>query len=581
MTKRSDRLGRLPGFVFAACAAVLVALVASAFSPAQPPPPPTAEYAPSAVAPIKDPPPQQVSQQGDNTGKGGKGDHQGTGTGTGRQTPSPRPSASGGDEKQLPPGTNPCYGSPPRQTPDPESPPCVTRDISSGENGGETATGVDANSITISLITDDAAQGNALVRYFNSHFNLYGRNVVVSQKTEGCFGGSPQSMRNTAKTNADAGIFAAVGFCDTKGREGYYYDELARRGVVSVANRMTISTETDMAKHHPYEWSFLPTFDVGQRHSAELACALRGRPASHAGSALSGQTRKFGVFYNTYTDSPEPNLDALKSTFNRCGIDADLAGVTLASDGGPGGQGYTQESIQQVNTALGRMSREGVTSLVVLTHVDTTKQIAQYASGQGYQPELMLSSYFYNDVDQYAATLPSDQLPHVFGVSLYNRFIHPKEEDWYPAIAEGDPTYNYPYAHLSYDNALYLYKPLLTLFSGLQMAGPHLTAKSFAAGLQGTSEVWTWKEVAEAQDPGVYPNPSVPGHTEGKVTVHPGQHSYIADASVIWLSPGTADSEYASPSSYCYLGHGHRFTLGSYTAAIDNRIGTEACGRYG
>jgi hypothetical protein len=575
---RTDRMGRVPGFVFAACAAVLVALVASAFTPAQPPPPPTAEYAPSAVSPIKNPPPQQVSQSGDNTGKGGQGEHIGSGG-----SPTPSPSASGvtTPPPQLPPGVLPCYGNPPRQTPDPESPPCVQRAIDSTANGGETAVGVDAETITISLITDQAVQGNALVNYFNRHFNLYGRKVVVSQKTEGCFGGSPQSMKNTAKTNAEADIFAAIGFCDTKAREHYYYDALADLGVVSVANRPGIATEKDLAKHHPYEWTWFPTFDEGQRHDGELACALRGRPAKHAGPALSGLTRKFGVIYNTYTDSPDPDISTLRSTLSGCGISADFAGVTIASDGGTAGQGYTQESIQQVNAAISRMSREGVTTLILLTHADTSKQVAQYASGQGYQPELMLSSYTYSDFDLYASTLPSDQQPHLFGPSVWNRFIHPTEEYWYGAIKEGDPTYNYN-ASTDYYNTWYLYKPLLMFFSGLQMAGPHLTAQTFAAGLQGTSEVWKWKEVAELGiEPGVWPNAKVPGHAEGKVSLQPGQHSMVTDASVVWFSPGTANPEYNTASSFCYLGFGRRYGFGDYTPSIDDLIGQQPCGRYG
>jgi hypothetical protein len=582
VSKRNDRLGRLPGFVFVACAAVLVALVASAFTPAQPPPPPTAEYAPSAVSPIKNPPPQQVSQNGDNTGKGGKGDHQGTGDGT-QPTPPPTSPGTGGPGRPGDPLKRPCYGEPPRQTPDPESPPCVTREISSKDNGGETAVGVDSESITISVPNDpDAAQLNAFLIYFNKHFNLYGRKVVLSNKAPGCFGGTPAGMRNTAKSTAQAGVFATVGFCDTKGREGIFYDELARQGVVSVANRPTLATESDLAAHDPYEFTWWPTFDVGQRHLGELACALKDGKAIHAGTALSGSPRKFGVFYNTFTDSPDPDISSLKATLAGCGVTADFAGITVASDGGTAGQGYTQESVQQVNAAIGRMSREGVTSVMLLTHGDTTKQIAQYASTQGYQPELMVSSYLYSDFDLFVSSMPADQQPHVFGSSVWNRFIHPGDEYWFRAIKEGDPTYNFPYASNSYYNAWYLYKPLLVLFGGLQMAGPNLTAKSFAAGLQGTSDVWKWKEVADlGVEPGVYANPTIPGHTEGIVSIKPHQHSYVTDASVIWYSRSTPNTEYNTPGSFCYLGKGQRFSLGQYTAAIDQRLFTEACGRYG
>ena len=584
-SRRNDKLGRIPGFVFAACAAVLVALVASAFTPAQPPPPPTAEYAPSAVSPIKNPPPQQVSQQGDNLGKGGKGDKQGNGLGTATPTPAVTTDASGKPVKQRNPLQYPCYtdGSTSRQTPDPESPPCVTRSIDSKDNGGETATGVDADTITIALATDQVPQGQALLNYFNAHFNTYGRKVVASQKTtNGAFGGTPQDWTNIAKSNAQQDIFAAVGFSDTKAREHYYYDELARHGVVSVANRPSISTEADLAKFHPYEWTWFPTFDEGQEHDGQLACALKGKAAKHAGPALAFTTRKFGVFYNTYTDSPDPNINAIKHTLSRCGINAEYAGVQIATNGGPaGGQGYTQESIQQVNAGIQRMSQDGVTTLILLTHGDTTKQIAQYASGQGYQPELMLSSYTYSDFDLFASAMPSDQQQHLFGPTVWNRFIHPRDEYWMTAMAEGDSTYQYK-ASTDYYNTWYLYKPLLMFFSGVQMAGPHLTAKTFAEGLQGTSEVWKWKEVSElGVQPGVYPNPKIPGHTEGRVSIQPGQHSYVTDASVIWFDSTTPNQDYDTSGSFCYLGYGQRFALGSYTPAIDDLIRSQPCGRYG
>jgi hypothetical protein len=220
--------------------------------------------------------------------------------------------------------------------------------------------------------------------------------------------------------------------------------------------------------------------------------------------------------------------------------------------------------------------------LILLTHADTTKQIAQYNSAQGYQPELMVTSYFYSDFDLFISALPSDQQGHVFGISTWNRFIHPKDEYWYQAIAEGDPTYNYPSSAFGFYNAWYIYKPMLMLFTGLQMAGPHLTAKTFAAGLQGTSEVWKWKDVAELGiQPGVYPNARVAGHTEGLVSVRPGQHSYVEDSSVVYFDSSQANADYGTPGSFCYLGYGQRFALGDYTPALDSRIGAPPCGRYG
>jgi hypothetical protein len=104
----------------------------------------------------------------------------------------------------------------------------------------------------------------------------------------------------------------------------------------------------------------------------------------------------------------------------------------------------------------------------------------------------------------------------------------------------------------------------MVLAAGIQMAGPDLTPQSFARGLQTTT----------------YPNARVPGHVAGKVSISPGQHSYIADASVIWYAPSTSDPDYGSPGSWCYVGAGRRFEIGHYPKELaifpPNR-----CGRYG
>jgi len=71
------------------------------------------------------------------------------------------------------------------------------------------------------------------------------------------------------------------------------------------------------------------------------------------------------------------------------------------------------------------------------------KQIFQVSSGQGYQPEHVVSSYLYNDFDLSNSNMPADQQSHILGLSTWNKHIHPSQEYWYQAVEEGQPGYQF------------------------------------------------------------------------------------------------------------------------------------------
>lgn len=555
MTRRRNRGSRSPGILFCASAAVLLGLIATAFTPAQPPPPPTAEYAPEAAKPIKIAPPQQTSLQGSRAGRGGHGGHGAGGKGGTGGTGGKGGQAGKGQKKSVPsqhtsvpiqtaaPTTFDCAGN--LQIPDPESPPCTTTVVKN--NGGATWPGVTANEIRIG-VPNGSADVPALVNFFNDRFDFYGRKLVVVSGPS-CFGAeTPAQLRSAADSWAQLKVFAVVGWCDTKGEEYPLYNQLARDHVVSVANRPGWETEAQMAAYDPYEWTFWPTFDVGQSHLGDLACSLGRGPAKYAGAPWSTMPRRVGLFYNTYTYSPSPDIAPILAALQGCGLTPVVsAGIPIDLGGGTGGQGYTQQSAQDIADALIKMRQANVTTLIDLTHADTTKQILQESSAQSYAPEQMISSYLYNDFDLFASEMPADQQSHLFGIQTWNKIVHPWQTPWYYAVNQGDPAFQYTYAAFSYYGVWYDYYPLLVLAAGIQMAGPHLTPASFGYGIQHAT----------------YPNPITWAH-EGIVSIHPGQHSYISDATIEWFDPSQPNPAYNTSGSFCYFADGARLNVGAY-----------------
>lgn len=546
-SRRGEGAARIPGGLFTVLALGVLVLVATALNPAQPPPPAVAEYAPAAVKAITEAPPEQSVEEG--TAEGALDAQGGDSPGT---PPPPPTTPPAGQPSALPTATggpvidvervSRCIGNPPRQTEDPQSPPCIP--YFEGDNGGATYTGVTANEIRVAMPNASGPSIQEMERYFNKRFQFYGRQMKIVRDV-GCFGGSPSSAKAAAQDVAALEVFGAVGFCDIGGVEYYFYDELARRGVVSVSNRVTVQTEADLAKFHPFEWTYLPTFDKGSRHLGELACSLNGGDAEHAGPAYITTKRKFGLITNKFTDAPSPDLSAVNATLAGCGIEPERAEITYERESASG-QGISGQTAQEVTSAVVRMKDAGVTTLIVLTHSLTTRQIYAALEGQGYQPEISLSTNFYNDEDLVVAQQPKSQAVHTFGISTWNKFVRVADEPWYAALKEVDPNYQFCCPPFGYAGARYDYHAMLMMAAGIQMAGPNLTPETFAKGLQ--TAAW--------------PNPPTEKHP-GKVTVSNGTHSYMEDAAVIWFDPSNT-SEYSGSGAFCYVDNGARRRLGAY-----------------
>jgi hypothetical protein len=97
-----------------------------------------------------------------------------------------------------------------------------------------------------------------------------------------------------------------------------------------------------------------------------------------------------------------------------------------------------------------------------------------------------------------------------------------------------------------------VYRTLLVLMSGFQMAGPHLTPQSFSEGLNGA----------------VFPNPDTP-ELAGHVSFAGHTYSMTIDGAEFWWGNGQRSPYPDTTGAICYVGGGVRHNTGQWPRGGD------------
>jgi len=552
-SKRGSLVSVLNGGVAAALVLAL-AVVALAVNP--PAPPGIAELLPRATKPISKAPLGQTAGSAPGTGPC-------AGQASCAPSPLPRPSTSAqasGRPPQGVPSALSCYEWPDgsvTQTFDPQSPPCVAAwpEADKG-NGGATSPGVTGSEIRVSIgaplpgaavhETSDTAAFRGLTEFFNRHFQLYGRKLVlVSHAIKGA-SSDPSSQRATALKAKELGVFAAIhgmAFADsTTNDDSTFLTTLASRKVIGINSLSTGVTEKSFEALKPYAWSYPPTFDDVQLNAAEFVCrALVGRVARYAGDApLRGQTRSFVVLHPRPNDGPRLDVAPLLDALRACGHPTEAVEYV----GHP--QGASRSDTQN-NGLLLDLKTRGTTTVVATGSSQDLAGVMSSASRVGYHPE-----WFHVPVAMYAAyshlTTPPDEHAGLFGIAYWNKALPRSSSIPFRAFDEVDQgrtrLYTWGYTHDAF------YKALLLLASGIQAAGPRLTPETFAAALQ---------EVRFA-------NPEKGGepHFQGTVGLAD-DRAMVNDFGLWWYRSSEPNYDGSVGSgNYCYARRGQRFGLGTW-----------------
>jgi hypothetical protein len=415
---------KTPAIVLGAVVAVLSVLVAAvALTSRQAAPPAIAEFAPQSVEQIKKTLDEQAAavtpDQRSAPPSAPPGASASPGASAGPQAPSAPPAV-------VVPRVRQCVGSPPRQTEDPQSPPCVAYFDPKKSNGGATAPGVTKDQITVALpvqFFENTTVPPQLVDFFNKRYEFYGRKLVLKTFTpSGCGdAGTPRPAQQRADAVAvqeELQAFASLAYCNAGGADRAYYDALADRKVISVSDGNLITgTEAAYARHAPYQWNSQAGVETITANLAQFVCAtLAGRAPRYAGGQQrSAATRKFGLIYTRAIDGSVPDLRPLRSGLKSCG-------VTLTEVQ----EDATADTSRNGVNAIVTMRDAGVTSLMCLCGiVDTRGKYMTAATGQSYQPEWIETSYGGNDLDNSysGGNAPPDQAAHVLGITFRNKVL--------------------------------------------------------------------------------------------------------------------------------------------------------------
>ena len=452
--------------------------------------------------------PGTAGAPGATGGAGGSGPAAGSGSGS---TAGGLPGTTGaagsagtaGHTVTTPANVGQCGGQSLQVPGDPYSPPCMTF---SGNNGGGTSNGVTANAINLSfrVTSDQSFQQTlaqlagaqlqdtnadtertiqALVQYFNSHFQFYGRKMVVH------FYNGQGSLSNEllgqgqAQAEADSLTAKQMGvFGDLSAESEPYAADLTQQGIMAFGDPY-LSRDWHQ-QHAPYAWSVATDgTDVAQiaaDYTVQKLCP-QGKPATLAGGKLKNAPRKFALL------APE------NSWYQ---VSVDVAQQYGQSHGCQGTKyTYTLDlgtMSQQASNLISKLKADGVTTIECGCDPIFPVYLSGQGAQQGYFPEFVIVGTALTDQD-YVGQLYNQQFQsHAFGISPNAPTVPYTQTIGYAAYKAVDPGSEPAF----FVNLIYAQMDMLAI--GIQMAGPHLTPQSFQQGMfnyppkEGPMGLWGW-----------------------------------------------------------------------------------------
>ena len=470
-----------------------------------------------------------------------------------RQAASRTAGATGGEAAPAPvtttttivrPGRGRCVGDPPRQTESAYAPPC--RAAFTGDNGGATAPGVTADTVTVAFwhalgmpvrrgrIEDtpppdeDAPYRTARVlqRYFNERYELYGRRLqlwAVQDDPTSAEEARASAVRVATEGNAFAAVTLEVPFCD----------EFVRRGRICFdGNGEAKSFYADRA---PRVWSYQMDIDTVDQMTAEYICKkLVGRNADFAGGAQRGQPRKIAVIQVSWIGNDFRSASSITEPAKAmCGFETDLAFEYQAGDP------------QQMASMMAQIRSAGATTIIGSSGVVELSTLMSTAEASGYRPEWVFLNSYGLDFNDSARLLPPSQVTQYFGMSGWELPKATEDGDCYRAYKSIDPAGE---PDDSFCDLLYI--QIEHVLNGIQEAGPNLNAETFASGMYSMP-------LQQVRAPWAI------GGGYG-----PGDHAFVDDLAEIWWDPACTDPDGGELGCFQHTAGGRRWRPGAMDGEI-------------
>ncbi len=469
------------------------------------------------------------------------------------------------------PSTKRCVGSPPRQTEDPLSPPCVAS--YTGDNGGATYKGVDPDEVRVVYYfyggscrtasrgrecaptntfvdlgkppeanEDIIARGiRSLQNYFNDRYQTYGRRVHFWIYYSGS--STPENQRAAAiETLNRIDPFAIV-----HGITAAAYSEvMARRGVMTFVSQPGVPA-SHFTRFPRMIWSYLPALEIHARSFSSMVCQqVVHHPAAFSGnSGENGKPRRLGLL--------SPDEEAFSEFFVAFGrlvrsqVEA-CGGKFVAEAKHPNGGQINQnehQKIQRVEQNMAEFRSKGVTTIVWPWGVDLGSESGA-ATRQNYFPEWVLAG----DLTLEGYDIGQTQDQQAFDGRAWIQTVMPRSPALnqglcFLAMREAEPsTPEEDGAHVC--RRFLAYEAMRQLFTGIQVAGPKLHPGAMDKGYH-------------AIPPGPSGSPLVPA-----CYYEPGDYTCIKDATAMyWDAEGSAPGSNA-PGCWRMPDQGKRYTADTW-----------------
>jgi Periplasmic binding protein len=372
------------------------------------------------------------------------------------------------------------------------APPCVPVRAAGAANGGDTADGVTGTSINLvyyqpepggltSAVQSAAgtpAQGLATVQAYVSMFNhvieLYGRHVNLIPFQATGADGDPVAAHADAVTVAQQDhAFASIG---GPAETTAYEDELARLHVLCMGCGDS-SLYGQIKLNAPYQWANLPTADTSLDETADyMATKLNGRDAVWAGDRSFHSRKRSFIVVSETMEPPTPGFSELTTSLAKKLRATHVNMVTFDA------LTYTLDLTTlptQAATLAEKLKSSGATSVVFAGDPIMPIYLTRACAAIGYFPEWIITGIVLTDTSTLARYYDQQEWAHAFGVTSLAVPVPVTASDAYRVYR----WWYGPHATPASLAAPALVPPIEQFFDGVQLAGPDLTAGTFATGL--------------------------------------------------------------------------------------------------
>ena len=501
--------------------------------------------------------------------------------------------------KSKTPSTKNCVGTPPRQTEDPLSPPCVA-DFT-GDNGAATYQGVAKDEIRILLYDDggivqtggprgtDGYPENTILdldappqsneigevftsraweQYFNNRYQTYGRHAhfyiqFASRDRNATPGPTTPATRQADAAEAYARVrpFAVINYATFNGNTDFYLQYMAQHGVLNFGST-TGRTSTFFNQYPKLVWGFPPPIEQDATEFASFVCAKMAKnPVSYSGSGTAhGQPRKFGLVETSDKAFPTFTKEAelVRAQLKQCGITiSDNDVVQFPTNG------YTVDNGNSPQFAVNNMlklSRDKVTTLLWPVGLEIKQSAA--ATQLGYFPEWLLGDDLFQSGNTVAQQQDQSQWRDAWTLTAVTHTDTLHQQLCYTAYREVDP--NAADSDVQ-NSACPKYNDLRQIFTGIQVAGPKLGPFSIDKGYHAIPDVSSV-------------DPRVPA-----CFYLPNDYTCVKDAEVEWWDSSAAGYGTTNQGCWKMTDDGRRYITGQFPSGditAQRNPGRDACNAY-